>query len=334
MYDKLNIKKLIDFSKNLKVLYIEDNKDTRISFVGLMDNFFDDIVTAIDGMDGLEKFKNDSYDLIITDIRMPKLNGIEMIKKIKEIENNIPIIVTTAHQETELLIDCIKCGVDGYLLKPIEYKQFQQTIQQTCEKIYYFKKHQGYELSLEKLVKERTKELEITQDKLIEIANKDHLTNLYNRRYFHEISQTLIKIAHREKSFLSLLMLDIDKFKRVNDIYGHIIGDNVLTKLAQILKQLTRESDILVRFGGEEFIIILPNTSIDGAVSIANKIREEVEDQEITIDENNILKFTISIGVAQCDCKVDLIIEKLVSKADEALYEAKQSGRNKVVIYK
>ncbi len=334
MYYKLDLKELISFTKTLKILYVEDSKEARDALVSLLDNFFGDIIIAVDGLDGLEKFKSyDDIDLIISDIRMPKMDGIAMIKKIKSIQNNIPVVIATAHKETNLLFECIECGVDGYLLKPINYKQLKQTVRQICEKIYYIKKTKDYELSLEKLVKKRTQELENTQQKLVDMVNKDHMTNLYNRRYFHEIAHTLMKIAHREEQELSVLMIDIDRFKMVNDIYGHMIGDKVIKQLAYILLKLTRESDVVVRFGGEEFIIILPNTKLDGASLIATKIRTEVEREEIVIEEKNILKFTVSIGVSQCDCKLDKDIDSLVHRSDEALYEAKRGGRNKVVVY-
>ena len=311
MYNKLDIKELIDFTKTLKILYVEDNDKAREALLSLIDNYFDHIDIATNGKEGLNMYlnseeTNNSYDLILSDIRMPKMNGIEMIQNIRDTnDNNISVIVVTAHKETDLLIDCIQSGVNGYLLKPVNYEQFEQAIRQVCEKIFYKQKHEEHESLLEELVKSRTKELEDAQDDLIEMANKDYLTNLYNRRYFQEISHSLMKIAHREKKQLSLLILDIDRFKTINDNYGHIVGDIVIKQLANILKNITRQSDILVRFGGEEFIVILPNTKIDGATLIAKKIREEVEKYEVQIEKDNILKFTVSIGVTQCECTID-----------------------------
>jgi diguanylate cyclase (GGDEF)-like protein len=333
MYEKLDIQELIEFTKTLKILYVEDNKEARVAFKNLLDNFFDHIVIAVDGSDGIEKFQKDKFNLIISDIRMPKMNGLEMIKQIRTIQKNIPIVVATAHKESDLLIECIQNSVDGYLLKPINYKQLHQSMVKICEKIYYIKKNQEYESSLEELVKSRTQELEQNQQKLLDMANKDPMTNLYNRRYFHDISVTLFKLAAREKSDLSVLMIDIDRFKTINDIYGHMIGDIVIKKLADILLDLTRHSDVVIRFGGEEFVILLPNTNTSGASLIATKIRKTIETLEIEIENHDILKFTISIGIGLCDHINDTNIDNSIHRADEALYEAKRSGRNKIAIY-
>jgi diguanylate cyclase (GGDEF)-like protein len=332
MYYNFDIHELIAFTRTLKILYVEDNEDAQKAMLALLGNFFDDIVVATDGLAGLQEFTNSSFHLVISDIRMPNMSGLEMIEKMKSIDPNISIIVATAHKETELLLESITIGVDGYLLKPINYKQLQKTIRKTCEKIYYKKKNEAYELNLEQLIQERTKELEYAKEKLTDIANKDPLTELYNRRYFNEISDMLINISNTHKRAFCILMIDIDRFKMINDTYGHIIGDHVLKELSTILLNLTRQNDVVVRYGGEEFIILLPNTKIDGASSIAQKIHSTIENLELLID-NNILKFTVSIGVTQCDWSGNNNIDTLIHRADESLYEAKRSGRNRVVVY-
>jgi diguanylate cyclase (GGDEF)-like protein len=332
MYYNFDINELVEFTRTLKILYVEDNEDARKAMLALLGNFFDDIIVAVDGADGLEKFSNDSFSLVISDIRMPNINGLEMIEKMKTTDPNISAIVATAHKDAELLLESIAIGVDGYLLKPINYKQLQNTIRKTCEKIYYKVKNEEYEHNLEYLVQERTKELEDTKEKLIDIANRDPLTNLYNRRYFNEISDTLLNISHREEKAFSVLMIDIDRFKVINDTYGHLVGDRILKELSKHLLNLTRQSDVVVRYGGEEFLILLPNTEIDGATLIAQKIHSIVEALEVPID-NYVLKFTISVGVTQCDWSSNDNIDSLIHRADESLYEAKRSGRNRVVVY-
>jgi diguanylate cyclase (GGDEF)-like protein len=335
MYNKFDITKLINFTKTLKVLYVEDNSKSRESLLLLIGNFFDDIVIAKDGQEGLEKFNQEKFDLIISDIRMPVMNGIEMRKNIRENNHkyNIPIIITTAHNESDILLECIKLNIHGFLLKPINLKQLEKVIRNVCEKIYYQKKSLEYEQTLEQLVKDRTKELEIAKEKLTTMANKDPLTNLYNRRYFTDIASNIQELAKRNNEPLSALMIDIDRFKNINDTYGHDIGDDVIVNIANILLQHTRKSDIVVRFGGEEFVILLPNTNIDGAAKIAEKIRVNIENQTIKLDENSTIKTTVSIGVSQCGDFNSLNIENLIKRTDVALYEAKRSGKNKVVIY-
>lgn len=169
------------------------------------------------------------------------------------------------------------------------------------------------------------------REKLKELATVDPMTGLYNRRYFMDVSSNILSLAKRDGSELSIIMLDIDKFKNINDTYGHHIGDLVIIALSDILKQNIRTSDIICRFGGEEFIILVPETGIDDAYNIAEKIRKLIQTYELKIQDNTILKFTASFGIGSIDTIYDTNIENSIKKADKALYRAKHSGRNTVV---
>ncbi len=171
----------------------------------------------------------------------------------------------------------------------------------------------------------QTKALQEAQKKLKELANKDSLTDLYNRRYFNDIAITLTAIGKRKKTPLSLLMMDIDKFKAINDNYGHAVGDNVIRLLADKLLEYTRESDIVARLGGEEFAIILTNTDKKNAFAIAENLRKKIE--QLSFNE---ITFTVSIGVNEFDYDQDTSIHDSLNRADKALYSAKKSGRNRV----
>jgi len=188
--------------------------------------------------------------------------------------------------------------------------------------------------TLEQKVKKRTKELEKSKNKLKKLALQDSLTGLYNRRYFEKIIEKLITISKRKDEDLSLVILDIDNFKRVNDNYGHDIGDLVLKKLSSVLTEMLRESDVISRIGGEEFAILLPNTNIHSAYELSNKIRIKVEEMNLGLDKENLLTFTISLGVASYSKEVDENFYSIFKRADEALYEAKNTGKNKVVVQK
>lgn len=336
MYKDIDMKKLIEFTKTLKILYVEDNAEARDALKNLLGNFFSNITLGVDGEDGLEKFENSTFDLIITDIRMPKMNGIEMIERIRAVDEQIPIIVSTAHQDEEFLMRCIELGVNWYLLKPINHKQLTRAVKYVCEKLYYAYENKKYEESLEILVEKRTQELQAIQTELVSMVNKDPLTNLYNRRYFNDVAQALLNLAIREKDGLSFMMLDIDRFKVINDTYGHLVGDMVLKELAYILLKVTRNSDVVIRFGGEEFFIMLPNTHIKGAMKIAQKIRDRIKDLDIYIENNvdKLIKFTVSIGITECNCEDDREVDTIVRRADEAMYEAKHNGRDRIVVYK
>lgn len=183
----------------------------------------------------------------------------------------------------------------------------------------------------------------INRQRTLELGYQDGLTNAYNRRYFDERLKHEIDRCTRNKTDLVCLFIDIDYFKKINDNYGHQVGDAVLVKLVALMSEQVRSSDIVARYGGEEFAVILPDTGIQIAHEVAERIRSQVEQQKLVIDEQT-LSTTVSIGLAslsqlkhQSDTDdLDLVhLDKiLLGKADEALYQAKQTGRNQVVIKK
>lgn len=171
-------------------------------------------------------------------------------------------------------------------------------------------------------------ELEDSVKKLYELSIIDNLTNAYNRRYFFEASENLIAIATREQSKASLIMLDIDHFKRINDTHGHQAGDLVLVNIAKLIKGTLRDSDIFARIGGEEFSIFLNNTSLEGARVVAEKIRSVVENEVFDYDSTP-LQVTVSIGISELD-KHNTTADELYKESDKKLYIAKEGGRNRV----
>ncbi|MBM4387307.1 MAG: diguanylate cyclase, partial [Deltaproteobacteria bacterium] len=192
---------------------------------------------------------------------------------------------------------------------------------------------EAYTQRLESLVSERTAKLEEVMRKLEELAITDGLTGLYNHRYFKTVLDVEIRRFKRTGHKISLLMIDVDDFKVYNDRYGHVNGDACLAKIAGALKKSLRDTDIIARYGGEEFTIILFDTKKDDAISIAEKLRNEVASLEHTPDGTvERLKVTISAGVASFPADADNPGD-LISRADEAMYRAKSSGKNKVIGY-
>lgn len=175
--------------------------------------------------------------------------------------------------------------------------------------------------------------MEASKEELKLLASIDPMTKLYNRRYFSEVSEDIFNMSKRTDNDISLVMFDIDDFKSVNDTYGHHVGDKVIIGVADILLEHTRKSDIVCRFGGEEYIILLPDTDMESSMQIAESIRKLVENMVITYDQDKKLQVTISVGVAMSDIIEDDDIEIAINRADNALYEAKRSGKNKVRSY-
>jgi len=182
-------------------------------------------------------------------------------------------------------------------------------------------------------IKSLQEKLEVKTEELKLLASLDPLTKLYNRRYFSETSEHIFHLAQRNTVKLSVIMIDIDKFKSVNDTYGHKTGDKVIISLSSALKELTRSSDIICRYGGEEFLILLPSTDTKGATSMSQKINNRINVIMINTDNNMPLKFTVSMGISEVDLQKDKTIEEAIDRADIALYEAKNRGRNQVFIH-
>ncbi len=299
---------------NKKTILIVD--DTKINIDILLELLGDayDILVSLSGKRALEIVEENHVDIILLDILMPDINGYDVCRvlKTKEKTKNIPVIFITANTDEESIESAFEVGGIDYITKPFK----------ALELLARLKTHLG--------MQELIKELEDSQKSLEQLASQDHMTKLYNRRYFSEMSLKILELAKRNKTDLSILMLDIDKFKNVNDTYGHHVGDDVIIALANVLKNISRNSDIACRFGGEEFLLLLPETNLEGAYAIAEKIRKHVEQLVVKLENHEPLHFTISAGVAQYNPESELNLEKTIQRADDALYEAKESGRNKV----
>jgi len=300
-------------NKKKTVLIVDDTKINIDILIELLDNRYD-ILVSLNGTRALELIDQNHIDIILLDILMPDINGYDLCRILKAQENtrNIPVIFITANSDEESIDTAFEVGGIDYITKPFK----------ALELLARLKTHLNTQELLLDLEKSH-KELELQ-------ASQDHMTKLYNRRYFSEISNKVMQLAVRNKKPLSILMLDIDKFKNINDTYGHPVGDEVIIALANTLRDISRLSDIACRFGGEEFLILLPETSAEGAMVIGEKIRKFVEDLVINTQDNISIKFTISIGIAEFDRENELNLEKSIQRADEALYDAKKGGRNRV----
>lgn len=184
------------------------------------------------------------------------------------------------------------------------------------------------------LMYENITKLEKINEELLDMSHRDPLTKIFNRRYFTEQSQKIKVFSERNKNMpISLVILDIDDFKKINDNYGHLLGDEVIIKVARILEEELRTSDIAARFGGEEFVILLQDCEINNAFKVANKIRENIQNSIISLQNNQKITFTASIGIAQFDKILDSDnLEHTLDRADKALYYSKKNGKNQTSI--
>jgi diguanylate cyclase (GGDEF)-like protein len=318
-----NIKMNKELLKKLNILYVEDDEAIRNNTIITLNLLQANIFDAIDGKDGLNKFieHQDKIDIILTDLSMPSMSGLEMIEEIKKIRSDIPVIITTAHQESNYLKTAIRLGINYYILKPIEIYNMIETIVKAMEPVNLKKAlvEKNEELmklnaSLEERIKERTKELEI-------LASTDPLTQIHNRRKFFELSATRFR---QNNDNLYAVMIDVDQFKDINDKYGHHTGDEILKHVTNAIKENLSSEDIFGRVGGEEFAIVY-NSDDSSHINKIEKLRKVVENLSF-----NGIKVTISLGLTKKN-QEDKNIDRLLSRADKALYEAKGAGRNKVI---
>jgi len=437
-----------EYIKTATVLYVEDEESIREGYSKPILKCAKELYTASNGEEGLEFFKTYAPDIIVTDIKMPKMNGIDMVKAIKEIEPDVRVIFTTAHSESEYLFNALEIHADSYLIKPVRSRLLKNKILSlskiiSLEKInaaqqkrileqekllqniididknisivtdfnrisfannafleffeienieQFYKKHNcsldilnqeegflhqgllntGSEITENKELGKKFYELVQTTDEakrvvsvldsslqrkyffinisvmdeekglyLLNLTNitgitrqnadiqkkayTDELTGAHNRNKFKEVLKHEISKCDRYNYYkLSFAMFDIDHFKQCNDKYGHLVGDEVLTKLVKKVKHNIRESDLLVRWGGEEFIILFVGVAIAEAVKAANILRTKIEKQE----HKTVGRITVSFGVTEY--KNGDNEETILKRCDEALYLAKENGRNSV----
>jgi len=414
----------------LRLLYVEDEAIIREQLERLLKRVVKEVITAKNGEEGLQAFKEFAPEMIVTDIKMPQMSGLEMAQEIRKLDNDIPIIITTAHSESEFLLEAIQIGVSDFLLKPVDTDNLISFIERKShdiilekelikqqrrfetilnfqdnmiiltdgveiievnksfldffgsENIEAFKKLYGcidsqligddkiirkidnegwiknlldgkFERNIARIVNIKTGEprtfmvkatkfpeeeeelyivsmsditdMEEEAKTLEKMATTDPLTKIYNRLKLNELLAFEVKKSDRYKLPLSLIMLDIDHFKDINDTHGHDVGDDVLVKLCESITEAIRETDIFARWGGEEFMIMLPNTSIDGAKKMAENLRK-------TIESTNFGKagtVTASFGVSEY--VPDSNMREMLKKVDDALYAAKRAGRNTVI---
>ncbi len=327
--------------KNIVVLYVEDEEDVRDFTARTLSNLVDKIVEAPNGLIGLELFTKyyenpdlPSFDIIITDINMPKMNGLEMLLEIQKIDSTIPTVITTAHNDANFLKQAIDLGVSGYAMKPMNLFQLLKSITSAVESRVLRKKLELHNKNLEKQIQDRTValeetifQLELNSQKLLHEATHDHLTNIFNRQKLNQELKDELLRAVRYNHDLSIIMFDIDHFKQINDTYGHDIGDEVLISISNLSQQYIRNVDTLARWGGEEFMILLPETTIDDAECVANKLKDAISQASLSTTKS--LNITASFGLSallENDTK-DIFLKRV----DDALYEAKNAGRNIVI---
>lgn len=307
----------------MKILVVDDSKTIRQLVAECIKSLGHEIIFAENGEQCLGYIMQYDVDLVLMDVEMPGMNGMQTTQAIRNAKHSdwFPIIFITTHNDDESFSKGILAGGDAYLQKPINPTRLQLTIV-AMERIY---------LMRQKLSQTQA-ELQKVNHELERLSLTDQLTGLANRRHFDSVLYSQFNFAARTKSALSILMCDIDFFKRYNDSYGHLKGDQCIAEVATVLdEQVHRPTDLVCRYGGEEFCIIMPNTGQDGALTVAETVRNAIVERAIVHQVSDVAPVvTLSMGAAtylgQFQTPSDL-----VRAADAALYRAKAAGRNQVM---
>jgi diguanylate cyclase (GGDEF)-like protein len=291
------------------VLIVDDDPAIRKSMGDFIDFSGYKSLQAESGFNALELLKVNRVDVVITDIMMPGMNGLELTDLIKK-DYDTEVIVITGYSGDYSYVDAIGKGASDFIFKPFRLEELL--------------------LRLKRVLRERqqAKDRYMLLGRLEKLAITDSLTTLYNSRHFYAQLEIELDRANRYRRPLSLLFLDIDRFKDFNDSYGHLEGDKVLFRIGQIINSCLRIMDSAHRYGGEEFTIILPETNGKKAVNVGKRIRAATEAEMFNPLPGKMVNVTISIGATQYFYNED--VSAFIQRADKAMYLSKQNGRNKV----
>lgn len=286
--------------ENRTILVVDDTKENLDIIIEILSEY--DVIPSTNGADAIDILESEDVSLILLDIMMPDLDGFEVCKIIKSNPKikNIPIIFLTAKSDEESIECAYDIGGVDYVTKPFKPKELLVRIKT--------------QLRLKSII-----------DELENLASLDYLTQIYNRRKFFNLGNEVFK----KNQNITLVMADIDKFKSINDTYGHNVGDIVIKSFAKFLKDILDRESIFARLGGEEFAILYINANQDYVISQIESIRDAIEQLDIFVNSQKI-NFTVSFGIASKNENIKTL-DSLIIQADNNLYSAKNSGRNRVI---
>jgi len=270
-------------------------------------------------------------DLIITDWDMPGLSGIDLIEALKKSEHtrDIPVIMCTGKMtSSENLAFALRAGAVDYVRKPVEAIELQARTHSMLKLSAAIRTLQASQKELAW----QNEQLQIKKVELYLAATTDHLTGVHNRAYLMEALTREFTNSRRYQTPLSCLIFDIDHFKSFNDRYGHLVGDHILRETAQMIAGQIRNGDILARYGGDEFVAMLPDTTAEKAALLAENVRDAVEQARYN-HQGMALSVTTSLGVTDCQIGNAQTEDDILKQADDALYAAKRAGRNRVALF-
>lgn len=303
-------------SEHPRVLIAEDEDISRRRLCGLLRQHGMAVTEVDDGHKAIAEARDGDFDVVILDVVMPGLSGIDACKLIKSMSQEVflPVALLTGRSDIESRVTGLRIGADDYICKPFDERELLARVHNMVR------------------LKRKHDEVNRARTELAELSIQDGLTGLYNYRYLHSRLSEEFKRADRYKESLACLMLDVDDLKRLNETRGHHVGDSVLKEIARRLKDAVREIDVVARYGGDEFLLVLPSTGFPGALTLADRIWNAISGAPFEADSQNI-PVTASLGVALFPSRDIRNKDDLVAAADRALSQSKQDGRNRICVF-
>jgi diguanylate cyclase (GGDEF)-like protein len=275
-----------------------------------------DVLTAPDGAEGLKIACNHEVDLVLAAASLPGMDGLQMLRRLRDLDHRryVPVMVMLDGPDKAQRLEALRLGADDVIAPPWDEEEVRARIARAL------------------LIKQRFDEVLEESARLHKLSvTDDRLTSIYNHRFFQDRLREEFRRAQRYDDPLSLILLDLDHFKEVNDAHGHQVGDEVLHDVAAGLRKGVRETDFVARYGGEEFALILPQTHLAGALTVAERVWKDVG--AMRMGPSQKLRITASLGVSGYPARSVISADRLLRTADEALYRAKHEGRNKICLY-
>lgn len=313
-------------ARHINVLVVDDDEEQRTVICRALRQFGYHALSALNGTDAMSMHEAEPADIIISDWQMPEMDGMELCRRTRNLENSgqrggryTYFILTTSFDDKAVFVEGMRAGADDYVAKPIDLDELEARLCAATRVVSVYRELASANTELRR--ETRTS---------FRAARIDALTQVPNRLRLQEDLAVLEARARRYGHRNCLAILDIDRFKAFNDTYGHLAGDDALRRVAHSIHEQLRASDVVYRYGGEEFLVVLPEQSLADAARVVDRLRAQVEAMGMPAGFRKVL--TVSGGVAELDVQVDSTIEDCIARADRALYRAKAHGRNRVEI--
>jgi len=294
-----------------KILIVEDDAVVSKLVYEFLSRFGFQAISVSSAEEAEKILEKEEIHIVLTDVKLPGIDGITFTKNVKK-KYNLDVVITTGYSSEYFYEDAINNGASDLIFKPIRFNELMLRINRVIRE--------------RALINERDKMIE----RLKKLSIQDPLTELFNSRHFYAQLGDEIQRSERYLHPLVLIFIDIDHFKAINDTYGHMVGDQALLLIAKKMQASLRSQDTAYRFAGDEFTIILPETTSDNAKFVADRIKAEMEKESLVIREQEIAKITLSMGVAEY--QRDEKKEQFVHRADVTMYEAKKKGGNNIAV--